>query len=385
VVYLPEAATVTDFIEVVSKHQCTVVCGYVGFLRLLAKHPDAKQALAQVKSFDTFGDGMDWKDIDALRAVLPENTILIHGYGLAEICFLASHYVEPISGAGKLPMGKPHKGIELWFVGEPETDAEGALIGELAVTMPPSQNGYWRTNQNADRFVPHPTRPGLSVFLIGDIIKLQPDGVVRFRGRIDDQIKLRGHRIELEEIEVVARQAQNVDVAGVVPWRNEHGDVERLILHVAPHDIEVIDGDAVMHHIEAALPSHMHPSAIVISPSLPATTTDKIDRVRLAEFDRQVRDHEIAKATSDETHDDAWPDALSRRIAAAIAQELELETVPPDMTFDDMDGDSLTALAAALHIEKVFGVTIDPMDLLDDILLGDLVAEIADQAEALGA
>lgn len=385
VVYTPEAPTVTDLIESFLAHDGTVVAGYTGFVRLIPQHADARRALSRLKSLTIYGDRMEWRDVAELRSVMPEDAFLTYDYGLTEICFVIGGYVGETQASGDVPMGLAHPGIELWFEGEPDREADGSLVGMLAITLPAGQTGYWRSVQDAHRFAPHPSDPQCRVFLTGDIVRLFPDGTFRFLGRSDNQVKVRGHRIELEEIEAVAREAPGIGVAGVVPRRNDEGKVERLVLHVAPRGDARPDVEAVARHVARALPAHMRPAAVVLSPALPLTATSKIDRVRLAEFDRQVRDRRAAARRKEQEEAGGWPDGLSRRIAGAIAQELQLEAIPQDATFPGLEGDSLRALAAALHIEKIFGVTIDPALLLTEETLGEIVADIAAQVREANA
>jgi acyl carrier protein len=114
----------------------------------------------------------------------------------------------------------------------------------------------------------------------------------------------------------------------------------------------------------------MVPSAIHVVARVPAGETAKVDRVRLAELDAQALDAEAAA----EPGNGAWPDRLSARLAGVLAAELGRSSIAPS---DAFTGDSLQALNAALHIEKVFSVSMDPADLLDEEPLGALVARLA--------
>jgi len=224
------------------------------------------------------------------KAVLSQDAIVAHGYGLTACSDVMVNFIDETHRVGKLPLGLPDTGLEFWFEGEPERGDDGSLVGPLAITMPPGQTGYWRTDQDSDRFVPHPTLADRKVYCVGDIVRLMPDGEFRPVGRSDNQIKLRGHRIELEEIKTVARGAPGVDLAGVAPVRNLEGNVERLVLHVSPRDDLSVDPDSISRHLAQSLPTAMCPSAVIVSPRLTMTETDKIDRLRLAEFDRQIRE-----------------------------------------------------------------------------------------------
>ncbi|MBT6202422.1 MAG: AMP-binding protein, partial [Rhodospirillaceae bacterium] len=274
-ILMPVEATASDCIAAMLGDRCTQLGGWAGFLGLLARHPGGREAFAHVRSVNVFSDGLTWKEVADLRALLPDDAVLGYSYGLTETYHILLDHLGPTQPDGKLHMGLPVRGVELWFEGEPERDADGALTGPLAVTLAPGQKDYWRTGQNADRFLPHPCDPDLSVLCTRDIVRQAPEGRFWFVGRADNQIKMHGHRIEIEEIEAVARQVGGVEIAGVVPQRSAGGDIERLVLHVASKGDVIANARSLEHHMAQALPQPMRPASIIVSSALPMTTSGK--------------------------------------------------------------------------------------------------------------
>jgi len=145
--------------------------------------------------------------------------------------------------------------------------------------------GYWNdADATAAAFLPHPTDPSRQIYRTGDVVRLGDDGLLHFVGRTDNQVKLHGWRIELEEFEAAVRSFAGVAAAGVVPRRDQGGKVQALALHVASSG-DVVDGKALRTHLGRSLPRHMVPAVITVGRVLPQTATGKVDRPRLAELD----------------------------------------------------------------------------------------------------
>jgi acyl carrier protein len=136
-----------------------------------------------------------------------------------------------------------------------------------------------------------------------------------------------------------------------------------------------------MARIRKALPRHMWPAEILLAQELPRTDTAKLDRSRLAEMDAQRRDQR-SRSIKDDSAPSQWKDELPRRIAGLIASNLKLKVMGPQDNFIDLGGDSLEALSIAVNIEKTFGVTIDPSELLEAPTVGATIEKVATMARA---
>ena len=350
-------------------------------LRLMARDATARRNLAQLRSLRTTGDIVTWDDIEALRRVVPAGTGIYCYYASSESLLTTGWFVgaRPEGGELRVPIGHPVEGLELWLGEDAEATADGSVSGELFVAGDRVVDGYWQEPElSAARFLPHPHRPDRRIFRTGDIVRVRPDGLFEFVGRADNQVKLNGWRIEIEEIEAAACQAPGVAGAAVAPRRDAGGTVVALALHVEPGEDTGLEPETVAEHLAGVLPRHMQPAEIHLAGRLPLTPTGKIDRVRMAEHDAKVHDAQRAPAAPDDS--EPWPDPLERRIAAAIARELRLAALPPDDSFTRLGGNSLSAIGIALGLEKTFGVTIDPEELFDNAPIRTLVAKVAELA-----
>ncbi|MGE0715111.1 MAG: AMP-binding protein, partial [Alphaproteobacteria bacterium] len=368
-----EGRTIGDMIGLVGREQATHLVGYVGLMRALASHAGAAEAFARVRAIQVYGDAVGVEDLAALRApMMPDGRVCLI-YGLTE-CVTMTLWTPPpdfSAPGGRLPLGLPTDGVELWL-----DPSDGADEGELLATGPRLMTGYWRDDAATNaRFVPHPDDPARRLFATGDIVRLRADGMLDFVGRRDNLVKLRGRRIELEDIEAAARRLPGVTGAGVVARRGARATIDSLALHVAGG----ADGEAVRSGLAATLADYMVPAHVISGANLPLTATGKIDRVRLGEIDRRLRDRMGEEAGGAEG---LWPDPLARRIAAIIADEAGVEVISPEAAAVDAGMDSLQAVNVALRIEKQFAVSIAPEELLGRRLFGDIVGEIA--ARAMG-
>lgn len=222
---------------------------------------------------------LDKRDLSALRIVMfagemmPPNVVeafsthvpnaaFLNAYGPTETnhCVTARLSHAELDGVSALPIGQPDEGVT----------AEIAEDGELLIRSDQVMRGYWNEpDRNAAAFVT--TASGARFYRTGDIVTKRADGALMLLGRKDRQIKLRGYRIELDEVELALTNAPNVSEAAVV-FENEE------ITAFLSGRVEQAD---IQAHLAAHLPAYAHPTEIVLVPQMPRTPTGKIDRMAL--------------------------------------------------------------------------------------------------------
>ncbi|HEY4460886.1 MAG TPA: amino acid adenylation domain-containing protein, partial [Pseudonocardiaceae bacterium] len=222
------------------------------------------------------------------------------------------------------------------FDGELNPVASGG-IGELYLGGPGLARGYWRRpGTTAERFVPDPFGPpGSRLYRTGDRVRAGHD--LRFVGRIDQQVKVRGHRVELGEVEAALRAHPAVRDAVVAL------DGDRLVGYaVAPG----LDGEQLREHCATTLPAHLVPSVIVPLDALPITPNGKVDRAALPSATAQ-RGGYAAPATPTE-----------QRLSAIWAEVLDVARVGRHDGFVALGGHSLMAASVQNRVRTEFGVDI---------------------------
>ncbi|HJU40299.1 MAG TPA: amino acid adenylation domain-containing protein, partial [Tahibacter sp.] len=214
-----------------------------------------------------------------LQQRFPAATIYNH-YGPTETvvgCALHRFDVEKDRDLAHLPIGRAMENTRLYVL-----DAHGQLVpngvaGELHIGGAGVAIGYLhRPELTAEKFIADPFVDGERVYRSGDRVRWRADGELEFLGRIDDQVKLRGYRIEPGEIEARLRQLNGVTEA-VVTVRDNDGQ-QRLVAYVAPADAPV---ESLRAALAASLPDYMVPGAFVALDALPRTPNGKVDKKRL--------------------------------------------------------------------------------------------------------
>ena len=360
-------------LELLARHRTTHLAAYAGHLLALGRHDDARGRLATVEDVALFGDSVTWADLAALRDVLAPGALVSSIYGQTEASTTMFWFVPPAAtGSGRVPIGRPMPGAQCWVAPLDEAGDGERLVGELCVAGPRVAAGYWGDAAlDAARFLPHPEEPGRLVLKTGDVVAVPPDGPVELVGRADNMVKLRGWRIEIEEIETAARALAGVAAAGVVVRRTPSGAAGALALYLAPEEGAALDPTEAGRSLRQVLPSYMRPAAIEVMARLPMTATGKVDRPRLTELDAGRAAPGPAPAEA------GGAPGLDGRLARVVAQELRLERVDPQRSFTDQGGDSLAALGVCLRLERLFGTAPDPEDLLGDQPLGELLDAMA--------
>jgi amino acid adenylation domain-containing protein len=206
-------------------------------------------------------------------------------YGPTEICVNCTEYrLDPGTGtpSGPVPIGRPHDYVRAYVLDERLRPVPPGVPGELHIAGPGLARGYLnRPGLTAERFVADPFGPtGGRMYRTGDRVRARRDGELEFVGRTDGQVKLRGHRVELGEVEAALSSAPGVARAVAVVREDIPGD-HRLVAYAVPGGPEEPAPAAVRAHASTVLPEYMVPSAVVVLGALPLTPNGKVDRAAL--------------------------------------------------------------------------------------------------------
>ncbi|MFE3518185.1 amino acid adenylation domain-containing protein [Streptomyces sp. NPDC059166] len=287
---------------------------------------------------------------------------LVNVYGPTETTVWST--LAPLRPGDPVTVGRPLAATRAYVLdayGQPVPDG---VPGELHLGGAGVAHGYrGRPGLTAQRFVPDPWGPpGSRMYRTGDLVRRLADGRLEFAGRLDTQVKLRGHRIELGEIEARLTEHPAVSQAVVVLDRGHGQDGpgeggDRLVAYVvgAP---EAPPADELRARLARTLPAAMVPGVWVTLPALPLTPNGKVDRGRLPEPPR-VRADAVPAAAAAEPRGSA---AVVRDIWQEV---LRLDDIGPDEDLFDLGGHSLTITAIAARIRKQLGVEV-PLDVFFD-------------------
>ncbi|MET0399177.1 MAG: non-ribosomal peptide synthase/polyketide synthase, partial [Longimicrobiaceae bacterium] len=307
---------------------------------------------------------------DALRGRPREGLpfALVNNYGPTENTVVTtSGVVAPGRGSGRAPaIGRPIDNVRAYVLDARLAPVPVGVPGELCAGGAQVARGYLgRADLTAERFAPDPYgAAGGRLYRTGDRARWLASGEMEYLGRMDQQVKVRGFRIEPGEVEAVLRRHAGVAEAAVVARADASGGT-RLVAYVVPADGEVAAA-GLRAHLRAHLPEYMVPSALVTLAALPLTPSGKLDRRALA-----------AAGTADAAGEHLAPRTPDEEILAGIyADVLRVERVGVEDGFFELGGHSLLATRVVSRVRQAFGVELPLRALFEAPTVGALAARI---------
>ncbi len=300
---------------------------------------------------------------DLAAMVLPRCRELWNMFGPTETTVWSTTCrVTSIEGA--MPLGRPIDNTRIYVLDAKRQPVPPGVAGEIWIGGDGVADGYlFRPDLTAERFLADPfVDDGSRMYRSGDLGSLR-DGVLYFHGRVDAQIKLRGHRIEPGAIEAVAMGDPFVREAVVVAREFAPGDL-RLAIYVVPRATGSMSVDALRNRLQQDLPPYMVPQYIEFLEALPKTPNGKIDRKalptpsRVPDSKAGTHADEPIRSVQDKTQlatNTAVMTATERQLCAIWQRILDVEEVTAEDNFFDLGGHSLLAVRVTSEIEQVFG------------------------------
>jgi amino acid adenylation domain-containing protein len=309
---------------------------------------------------------------DTLHRYPPEGLpfTLVNNYGPTECTVVTTSGAVDVEPFGEpLPtVGRAIDNVELLILDEAMRPVASGVAGELYVGGASLARGYrGRPDLTAERFVPHPSEPGARVYHTGDCARVLSDGRVAFLGRVDDQLKIRGYRVEPAEV-AAAVSAQPGIAAGVVIARRDEAGEPRLVAYVVPAADAILNRETLTAALRRTLPDYMVPATFVVLPTLPLTTNGKVDRAALPAPDptNTLRDGDVVPPRT----------TVETELALILSALLGVPEVSVEDNFFLLGGHSLLGTQLIARVRDVFGVELSLRALFDAPTIADLAAEI---------
>lgn len=261
---------------------------------------------------------------------------LVNAYGLTETAITTTAWTDDGRALdGAVPVGRPLANQQAHVLDEDLRPAADDTAGMLHIGGAGLARGYWREGAVDSSQFPEidPGTGPMRLFATGDMARRRADGVIEILGRRDDQVQLRGHRIELGEVENTLASHPQVVQASV----STQG--ETLVAHVAG----AVEPAAVLDHARRTLPAYMVPGAVHVLAALPVTPSGKIDREALAALSSQSRKPLRPRGK------------LEKALAALWREALECTSVDAGRSFAEHGGHSIAALAISAQAREVLG------------------------------
>ncbi|RJL13071.1 amino acid adenylation domain-containing protein [Paracoccus siganidrum] len=365
--------TPEETLAAMRRHGCNNASIPTTYLQQLAEWAEATDEAPPMRLYSFGGEGLAQTTFDLLSRALKAR-ILINGYGPTET--IMTPMVWKVRAGTRFegayaPLGRAVGDRRAYVLDADLMPCPIGVVGEIHLGGSGVARGYvGRPGTTADRFIPDPFGPRLGggaggrLYRSGDLGRWREDGTIEFLGRVDLQVKLNGHRIEPGEIEAALLAEPEVSEA-LVLLREDDGEKRLIAYVVAPARIS---GEALLHALEAKLPRHMLPSAVVVLDRMPTNPNAKLDRAALPLPGRVQR-----KALGVPAKDKA-----EAAILAVWREEIGHDGIGVTDDFFDMGGVSLAALKVLARLRGVWpGVALTVADLFDAPTVRGLAARIA--------
>ena len=348
------------------ERRITVLHATPTVFRHLVAEP-GRGALPDVRRVVLGGEIVRASDITAFRGAFAPDAVLVNGLGPTESTLALQAFfsaADPLD-EDPVPVGRPVAATEVLLLderGRPTDDREG----ELAIRSRHVALGYWRRpDLTAAVFLSD--RDGARLYRTGDRARRLADGRFVFLGRADFQVKIRGHRVELGEVEAHLAAFPEVAEAVVSAREDARGDLV-LVAHLVAAEGAAIDSAAILARLRAALPDPMIPARLAIVAQLPLTPSGKIDRLALQAAPIPPPP---AAAASALRPIEAWIAALFRAL-------LGVDDVGPESDFFALGGHSLAAARLVARLRAEHGIDLPLLAVLE----APTVAALARRVEA---
>lgn len=359
--------------------------------------PGQCAGLSSLRHVVSDGDRLRPETVQAFLDRLGQFGCRLHNqWGTTEVSIDSTHHLcvraDADADAEAVVLGLPMSDHQVYILDSSLQPVPRGAVGELCLGGGGLARGYLgEPGRTARAFVPNPWRPGERLYRTGDTGRLRPDGSLQYRGRRDHQVKIRGVRIELGEVEAVLRACPGVVDAVVASWQPTRGD-SRLAAYVVPADPDLADAaptrSEIRDFLNARLPLAAVPAAITLLPRLPRLPSGKIDRRALPQPDLQAQSDEPFVAPESD---------VERALAAIWTSVLGVAQLGANDDFFGSGGHSLLVSRAVNRMRDAFAIDV-PMRLIfehstlrgaaaqvEELIIADLEAMTDDEAEQLAA
>jgi amino acid adenylation domain-containing protein len=326
-------------------------------LRVLEQLLVEEKARKSTKVLVIGGEALRWEEVQYWERNGPEVRV-INEYGPTETVVGSTYYEKGgvVRQSGWVPIGKPIGRTEVYIVGEEGELVEEWEAGEIYIGGAGVGRGYIGGGDiTAERFVPceYGGEAGVRVYRTGDIGRVGEGGEIEYLGRNDEQVKVRGYRVELGEVEAALKEEKSVEEGVVVAI--EEGGERRLVGYVVMKKGEGREVKEIRKRLREKLPEYMVPSVIVELEKMPLSANGKLDRSALPSPDSSRPELETGYV--------APRNALELQLAQIWEDVLEVQPIGILDNFFSLKGHSILAMRVMARIQKLFGKEL-PISLL---------------------
>lgn len=307
------------------------------------------------------GEALSPRHVNQIRSRFP-HLRMRNNYGPTENTIFSTSFLIDKDYQNNIPIGRAISHKRAYILDQNQKTVGAETTGELFVAGEGLSRGYLNLNTETQaKFIPDPFFPGELMYATGDRCQYNTEGNIEFLGRIDNQVKISGHRIELSEIETVLQSCPQVKQAIVLVKHISH-NLKGLAayIHFADEDLE-----AVKRQISSKLPHYMVPTYFEAIETFPLTVNGKIDRKALSSWDTQ-------KSAMFENNQQN----VRHTLIKCCQDILALDLIELDQSFFDLGGDSLLGTRLIVELEQQLDISLPLQVLYEKPILSDIASHI---------
>ena len=372
------AGSLTDLgalAALIAKEGVTRIVTVPSVARAMLEDAGAMRQVARLRSWTLSGEAVQADLLKKLHHYLPTCEFIVQ-YGSSEVSSDAAIYKTRSCNEIVVPIGSPMANVRIYILDSHGEPVPIGAPGEIHVGGVGVGQGYLHRDElTASRFVrdPFSDKPAGRMYRTGDLGRWRADGVIEYLGRNDHQVKIRGMRVELGEVEAQLLRCDHVREAVVVAREASPGE-KRLVAYVGLDkagrtealDARSVAAERVKETLKRVLPHHMVPSAVIVLESLPRTPNGKIDRLALP----------LANEASSAVHVSEQLQGHAELTLASIWRDLlQVPAIGREANFFELGGDSLL-IARLLARLRAAGLTTDVQRVYDSASLGSLAQQL---------
>ncbi|MBD2677471.1 MULTISPECIES: non-ribosomal peptide synthetase [Nostoc] len=317
-------------------------------LDLLKQQLSKEEIANKTRAFIIGGENLLAESITFWQDVAPD-TILVNEYGPTETVVGCCIYQIPIGKhtSGSIPIGKPIANTQLYILDQYLQPVPTGVAGELHISGIGLARGYLNQPElTALKFIPNPfsKQAGDRLYKTGDLVRFLPSGDIEYIGRIDNQIKIRGFRVELGEIEAVINQHPSVSASVAIVREDKPGN-QNLTAYITLHPDKTLTISELRRFLQNKLLDHMVPTAFMILKAFPLTSNGKVDRRALPMPDALRPELEVAYVVPQTE--------VEKTIASVWQKALNLEKIGIHDNFFEIGGHSLLLVAVHSQLQTI--------------------------------
>ncbi|HEU5377684.1 MAG TPA: amino acid adenylation domain-containing protein [Ktedonobacteraceae bacterium] len=381
----------SELLSLIARHQITTILSIVpSFCKMLVSEAQRQHYNTHsLRLLLSSGEALSWETVAGLQTALGEQLRIVNQYGPTECTLTSTFYPVPAQrDEWKIvPLGKPLAHYHLYVLDQQQQLTPVGVAGEICIGGVGITRGYHNSPAlTAERFIPDIfcAEPGARLYRTGDLGRYLSDGTLQFLGRIDQQVKVRGIRVELEEIETILNQHPLVKRAIVLAQESRQGDILLFayILVDSASEKDAPEGENILRqYMRERLPDYMVPTYFLTIDAIPFLPNHKVNIRALKALGQNLLEDKH-NAESSEERLSLTP--LQRLLSNVCAQLLGREHVGLHEDFFEIGGHSLLAMQAVAQLREIFQVDLPLISIFEEPTLAGLSQELEILAEEAG-